>query len=60
LQNELLNNERCWLDYIKNNNNKYQKKLKKLDFYRKIGSIGTGYGKKKLNNYNDNLKKICN
>ena len=46
LKNGLKNNQRTWPDYITNTEDKTVKANKKLEFYRKIGKIGTVTEKK--------------
>ena len=39
------NRKRIWPDYIENIKDIKKKKILKINFYRKIGKIGNGYGK---------------
>lgn len=48
LNNGIKNGERCWPDYIKDLKNKKDKTVKKTEFYNKIGKIGEGYRKNKV------------
>lgn len=52
LKNGLINNKRCWPEYIDNIKDKLIKNNKKIEFYKKIGPIGKGYGKTKLKDSN--------
>ena len=55
--NGIKDNKRTWPEYITKIKDKNKKQHKKLDFYKKIGIICSGFGKKKLENSADKTKK---
>ena len=59
LKNGIKNKKLTWPDYIENEKDKNIRNIKKIEFYKKIGRIGLGYGKNKLmNKDNTNIKKF--
>ena len=59
LKKGIKNGERTWPDYIKNTEDKSELSLKKIQFYSKIGKLGGGKGKRKLENEDErNYKKF--
>ena len=58
LKNGIKNNKRTWPDNIENIKDINEKNYKKLEFYRKIGKLGKGYGKEKLPNEYENKKNL--